>query len=171
MCLLPGQQHGRRMTTYWGQWVISVIYTPHSLTHRCSMRHCARNSRHMWSCQRTEPAHSYNKSQPMSKAWGHNFQAQRNTISQLRKESQRGEGAPPSHAVRRKATEACLGLCDWMPGVITLLFPGLSRLVLAPGPPSVPDLAYFPGTWKILHIPPYAPVTLVTQWPTDIYIK
>ena len=81
-------------------------------------------------------------------------------ISQLRKECQRGEGAPTSHAVRRKAMEICLGPCDWMPEVIMLPFPGLSRLVLAPGPSSVPDLAYFPGTWKILHIPPYAPVLL-----------
>ena len=103
---------------------------------------------------------NYNKSQPMSKAQGHNFQAQRNMISQLRKECQRGEGAPASHAVRRKAMEICLGPCDWMPEVIMLPFPGLSRLVLAPGPSSVPDLAYFPGTWKILHIPPYAPVLL-----------
>ena len=53
---------------------------------------------------------NYNKSQHMRKAGGHNFQAQRNMISHLRKECQRGEGATPSHAVKRKAMEICLGL-------------------------------------------------------------
>ena len=107
----------------------------------------------------------------MSKAWGCNFQAQRNTFNQLRKECQSGEGAPPSHAVRRKAMD--------MSGPVWVDARGHHApfsWALEAGAGPRPILSSSPGlfSWHLedsTYPSSYTSLTLVTKWPTDIYFK
>lgn len=70
------------------------------------------------------------------------------------------EGAPASHAVRRKAMEICLGLCDWMPEVIMLPFLGSQDWCWPQAHPQFQTWLIFLAPGRFLHIPPYAPVLL-----------